>query len=185
MRSLHVTYIILFLLMGGLLNRYVVKSRPLGWILLFVPLAAVMCYAQLQTYPASGLIEWPGAAPKNEWVRAFEWASQNTPANAVFALDPMYMKRPGTDAHGFRAFAERSMMADYVKDRGVAALFPDLAKRWQEEVEARRNWQNFGLEDFQRLRRQYEVTWVVVERPGPAGLDCPYANAQVKICRVE
>jgi len=185
MRSLHLVYIVLFLLMGGLLNKIVVKSRPLGWILLFMPLGAAMCYAQLQTYPESGLIEWPGASPKNQWVQAFEWARQNTPANAVFALDPMYMKRPGADAHGFRAFAERSMMADYVKDRGVAALFPALAPRWRREIDSRRNWAEFRLEDFQRLRRQYGVTWVIVERPGAEGLRCPYANARVMVCNIE
>jgi hypothetical protein len=183
MRSLHVVYILLFLVMGGLLGKWVLKNRPTRWLLLFVPLAAGMCYVQLQTYPASEHIEWPGATPKNEWVRAFDWIRQNTPRDAVFALDPMYMKRPGADAHGFRALAERSMMADYVKDRAVAALFPELAWRWRDEVAARRNWRDFRAEDFHKLRQKYGVSWVVVEQPGVAGLGCPYSNRAVLVCR--
>jgi hypothetical protein len=28
------------------------------------------------------------------------------------------------------------------------------------------------------------VTWVVVEQPGPTGLDCPYENSAVRVCRL-
>jgi len=34
------------------------------------------------------------------------------------------------------------------------------------------------------LRQKYGVTWVVVEVPGPTGMDCPYQNVAVKVCRI-
>jgi hypothetical protein len=35
---------------------------------------------------------------------------------AIFALDPNYMAIAGDDQHGFRAVAERSAIADNLKD---------------------------------------------------------------------
>ena len=68
------------------------------------------------------------------------------------------MNRPGEDSHGFRAFAERSMLADGVKDRAVAANIPELAYVWREQVRDLEPWRDFGLEDFRRLRQKYGVT---------------------------
>jgi len=184
MRSLHLVYILLFLVGGGLLGQYVLRTR-LRWTLLFVPVAAVMCWNQMRLYPASTHIEWPGVAPRNEWLEAFDWIHRNTPRDALFALDPRYMERPGEDFHGFRGLAERSMLADYTKDRGVAALFPEVAPAWLEHVRVREAWHKFTADDFRQLRARYGVDWVVVEQPGVAGLPCPYSNARVQVCRVE
>ena len=53
---------------------------------------------------------------QNAWLQAFAWIRQNTPVDGLFALDPHYMTLPGEDYHGFRALAERSVLADYEKD---------------------------------------------------------------------
>lgn len=184
MRTLHLLYIVLFLFGGALLGEFVLRKRAWRWALLFLPLCAGMFYAQRHVFPDSPHIEWPGRTPRNDWVEAFDWVRQNTPRNAYFALDPRYLERPGEDNHGFRAFAERSMMADYTKDRGVVALFPELAYEWRDQVRARDGWKNFQLAGFQQLRAKYGVTWVVVERPGVAGLNCPYANGKVMVCQI-
>jgi hypothetical protein len=42
----------------------------------------------------------------------------------------------------------------------------------------------FTLADFERLKKKYGVTWVIVERPGVVGLSCPYANNAVMVCRI-
>ncbi len=44
---------------------------------------------------------------------------------------------------------------------------------------------HFGAADFQRLKVRYGVNWVVVERPGPSDMHCPYENAAVRVCRLE
>ena len=93
---------------------------------------------------------------------------------------------PGEDVHGFRAFAERSMMADYVKDSAVSLLFPSVAGRWQREVHARDGWQKFSPADFERLDRDFGVDWVIVEQSHPSSyaLACPYENELLRVCRI-
>jgi hypothetical protein len=184
MRVLHFTYVIFILFSGAMLGKYFLRERPLRWFALFVPLTFAMFYTQRQEFQSTYHIEWPGRAPRNDWVKAFEWARDNTPQSAFFALDPNYAKLPGEDYFGFRAFAERSMLADDDKDASVVALFPELAWQWKLEVEDRENWSQFTVADFERLKKKYGVTWVIVVRPGVAGLSCPYANRQVMVCQI-
>ena len=185
MRSLYLVYLLFFLITGGLLGEFVLKNRIWRWIALFVPLCAGMFLAQRALFPASAHIEWPGAAPRNLWVQAFEWIRANTPTDAMFALDPYHMQIPGEDENGFRAVAQRSMLADAVKDSGAATMFPPNAEEWLRQVQAQNNWRNFQLQDFRRLQAQYGVNWVVLQTPGRAGLNCPYQNAVVMVCRIE
>jgi len=127
MRYLHLLYLLFFLIVGGLTARYILDNKIYRWILLFVPLSAGMFYAQRQMFPATAHIEWPGANSQNAWLQAFAWIRLNTPAGSLFALDPHYVELPGEDYHGFRALAERSVLADYDKDAGMAARVPRRA----------------------------------------------------------
>jgi len=191
MRYLHLLYSLFFLIIGGLLGRYVLDRHLYRWLLLFVPLSAGMFYAQLQMYPASAHLELPGAASQNTWLQAFAWIRQNTPVDALFALDPHYMTLPGEDYHGFRALAERSTLADVEKDGGMAARVPPLAPRWLEEVNAQSGWQNFQAADFERLKKQFGVGWIILSRPPDqdsaatmAAMTCPYHQGQLQVCRL-
>ncbi len=190
MRFLHLVYLLFVLLAGGLLGQRVLKRQALRWLVLCVPLSCGMFYAQRQIYPATPHLELPGAlwsgeASGNHWVEAFRWISQNTPVDSQFALDPHYMELDGEDYHGFRALAERSVLADAVKDAGMVARVPRLASRWLREVDAQRGWRDFQRADFLRLKKDFAVDWVVLVAPGVAGLPCPYRNSQVVVCRVE
>ncbi|HTA48697.1 MAG TPA: hypothetical protein VK930_04525 [Verrucomicrobiae bacterium] len=184
LRSLHLLYMLMFLIMGGLLGEFVLKNRVWRWLTLFVPLGVGMFIAQRDLFPASAHIEWPGVAPKNEWAQAFVWVRDNTPVDAVFGLDPDFMQLPGEDTIGFRCLAERSRLADLSKDSGAVSMFPPLAEDWWTEVQAQTPWKSFHAEDFLRLRNRYGVNWVVVQQPGVAGLDCAYQNAAVRVCRI-
>ncbi|GAC1432510.1 MAG: hypothetical protein NVS1B11_08590 [Terriglobales bacterium] len=184
MRSLYLLYILLVLIGGGFLSEYVLKGRIWRWIALFAPLCAGMLIAQRSLFPASSHIEWPGVTPKNEWARAFLWIRDNTPVNSIFALDPQHMRIAGEDTHGFRVIAERSMLADAIKDSGAVSMFPPLAEEWLEQVQVQSNWEQFRVEDFQRLSARYGVNWVVLQEPGVAGLECPYRNRAVLVCRL-
>ena len=183
MRCFHLIYIVMFLLIGGLLGEYLLKSHPLRWAALFLPLAAGMFFMDRSTYPHSRHIEWPLAPPLNPWSQAFLWIRANTPKDAVFAIDPNYMAIDTEDQHGFRALAERSMLADNIKDSGAVTMFPSLVDHWQQQQEAQRGITHFTLADYQRLASQYPVTWAVVQNPIP-GLDCPYRNDEVAVCRI-
>ena len=192
MRMLHLTYIVMLLLAGGLLAELVLKRKLWRWALLLLPITAGMSFAQFESFPNTHHVEWPGRATGNDWVEAFNWVKANTPVDAYFVLDPHYMSSEGEDFHGFRGLAERGQMADWDKDPGVAMLFPELAVRWSREVHALDKWKSFTSEDFHRLHEQFGVGWTVLALPGAGngGLqaislsDCPYRNHGVMVCRV-
>jgi len=184
MRYLHLLYLLFFLIAGGLLGDHVLKRKKYRWFLLFVPLGVGMFLAQREMFPASPHLELPNAHPSNPWLEAFAWVRQNTPSDALFALDPHYMELPGEDYHGFRALAERSALADYDKDAGMAARVPGLAPRWLQEVSATTGWKDFQSQDFARLNRDFGVTWVVLSAESTADLACPYQNTAIKVCRL-
>lgn len=190
MRTLHFVYFLFVFLGGGLLGETVLQRRPLRWLLFLGSIAGVFFITNKIVYSASPYIELPGRFPRNSWIAAFTWIRQNTPNDALFALDPRYMTRPGEDHHGFRAFAERSVLADWVKDRSVAALEPQLAYRWREEEGAVDHWQHFTTRDLQRLTQKQGAGWVVLERalnPAPQAaitFYCPYSNRELLVCRL-
>jgi len=184
MRSFHLLYVVFFVLLGGLIGEYALQSKVWRWLGLFVPLAACMWLVQQSSYPASPHVEWPGLGSRNTWTSAFLWIRGHTPKGAVFGLDPGYMLLPGEDEHGFRAVAERSVLADNVKDSGAVSLFPQLAGQWKGQVQAQRGWKTFHLADFESLAGQYPVTWILTRSPGPDGLTCPYQNHDLAVCRI-
>jgi hypothetical protein len=109
----------------------------------------------------------------------------NTPQDAVFAVDSRYFMDPGIDVHGFRAIAERSALADYFKDSGVVSLFPALAEEWKQMSNATYGLNHFSAEDFRRLKSEYSaVSWTVVHGPAPAGLECPYQQRGYAVCQL-
>jgi len=184
MRCFHLVYIVMFLLLGGLAGEFLLRDRPWRWIALFLPLAVVLYAVDRTTYPASQHLELPGRATSNPWVAAFRWVRANTPADAVFALPPRYILLPGEDFHGFRAIAQRSMLADAVKDSGVASVFPQMAAAWQRDQQFTQDWPRHTAADFRALPRRSPATWAVIERPQSGSLDCPYRNQAVSVCRL-
>ena len=184
LRCLVLCYMVLIVVGGGFLGRYVLQRHVWRWLALFIPLSAGMYFAQRQLFPASAHIEWPWAQPRNEWVQAFVWIRDNTPVDALFALDPQHMDLPGEDENGFRACAQRSRLADAIKDQGAASMFPPLSIPWAEQVHDQSDWKQFQKSDFERLQQKYGVTWVVVQQPGVPQLVCPYANPAVLVCHL-
>ena len=185
MRSLHLLYILFFLFTGGILGECVLRNQVWRWLVLFLPLCGAMYFVQRKTFPASPHVEWPGVVPANDWLQAFAWIRANTPEDAYFALDPDHMNSHGEDEHGFRALAERSMLADRVKDSGAVTMFPRMAEDWRRQVQAQAGWKSFQRADFERLRSEFGVTWFVVQQAGGAGLTCIYENPTLKVCRLD
>jgi len=186
MRSLQLLYALLFLIIGGLLGEWVLRGRWWAWMLLFAPLCAGMVWTQGEIFPSTPHIEWPGTVPANDWLQAFAWIRTNTPVTATFALNPNHMALPGEDAHGFRALAERSMLADAIKDSGAVTMFPELplAEHLQQQLRSEDGWEHFQTSDFIRLHEQWGVTWFVLDQPGAIGLECPYQNKTLRVCHL-
>jgi hypothetical protein len=187
LRCMALCYMILIVAGGGLLGKYVLQGHVWRWLALFVPLSLGMYAAQRQVFPASQHLEWPSERPRNPWAQAFDWIRGNTPVDALFALNPAHMDLPGEDENGFRARSERSMLADLVKDKGAASMFPPLSVKWAEQVGDEKNWNEFGRADYERLREKYGVSWVVVEQhiSSPPGIRCPYHNSAVRVCQLD
>jgi hypothetical protein len=185
MRSLHLLYILMFLFFGGLLGKHVLRRQPLRWIVLLAPICVTMTVAQRQILPGSPHIEWPTKRPTNDWLLAFDWIRGNTPVDAIFAVDPQYMNKD--DQHGFLAIAERSRLADAVKDSGAVTMFPDslTPDHWLEQLTAESGWEHLRETDFHRLKQIYGVSWVLSERSQHLNFACPYANHTVQVCRVD
>jgi hypothetical protein len=94
------------------------------------------------------------------------------------------MAAPGEDFHSFRALAERSQLADNIKDAAVVTNIPKLGEVWEQQVQAEQGWKHFQLSDFERLKAEFGVNWVLVSYPQPSGLPCPWHNAILTACRI-
>jgi hypothetical protein len=149
-------------------------------------LAATMFTVQRLSFPASPHLELPWLQPsQNPWTQAFLWARDNTPRDALFALDAKYIHEPGEDAHTFPATALRSSLPDYTKDGGEAANNPSLAASWQPAATAQSHL--YTLTDTARDARILPLgaTWIVLHSTTPTVHTCPYDNGTVKICHLQ
>jgi hypothetical protein len=148
-------------------------------------IACIMFFAQRETFPASQHLELPWRAPSNPWSQAFIWARENTPSDALFALDANYITTAGEDGQTFRAIAQRSMLPDFSKDGGEAAIRPSLAAAWFAGMSAQQNLS--GLDDAQRdaRLRPLGVSWLLLHSSAKTAHTCLYDNGTAKLCRLD
>ena len=185
MRYLHLVYILLFVFAGGLLAQFVCQRHVGRWLLLFVPLCAGMAFAQRELFPATPHLEWPNAAPSNDWVQAFVWIREHTPPDAYFALDPnaydacrgrsARISRHCANAPGWPTGARtavRSSCFPLSRNSGVSRCARRMAgqvSRWRIFAGSNRNSAWIGSSSSDRAS---------------TGMDCPYRNRRVAVCRV-
>jgi hypothetical protein len=184
MRYLQLVYFFMVLIAGCLIGKLLVKSSTWRWALYLVVINTGMYATQRALFSASDHIEFPGTRISNSWLQAFAWIRMNTPTDAYFAMDPNYLAAPGEDYHSFRALAERSQLADAIKDTAVVTQVPELGPAWEKQVDAQAGWTNFQLADFERLKTDFGVNWVLVSYPHPAGLVCQWHNDTLAVCRI-
>jgi hypothetical protein len=184
MRYLQLVYIFLTLIGGAYLGRYVLEASAWRWAVFLLLANGGMFLAQRQLFAATPHLELPSTVSANPWLQAFAWIRGNTPQDAYFALDPHYLAAPGNDYHSFRALAERSQLADAIKDTSVVTKVPELGPAWERQVQAQSGWPGFQLQDFERLKTEFGVGWVLVSYPQPAGLLCRWHNASLAVCQI-
>jgi hypothetical protein len=185
LRSFHLITLIFVLLLGGIAGEYLARERKWVPFAMALPLAAGMYLVARATYPNSAQIEVPSNTSENPWVNTLLWIRQNTPQDAVFAVDSRYFKDDLSDVHGFRSISERSALADYYKDGGVVSLFPALAVEWKQMSDATYGLNHFSAAQFQGLKREYpDVTWTVIHGEAPKGMDCPYQQRNYSVCQM-
>lgn len=188
LRIFVLVYALLALLLGATLTERLLQRQhrylPAAPAFALALLAAGMFLAQRNSFPASIHLELPGRTNPNPWVRAFLWARDNTPHNAVFALDARYINQHGEDAQTFRAIALRSALPDYSKDGGEASITSSLAPEWQTAATAQA-----GLSATSDAARDSHIlplgaTWMIVHTGTPTSHPCPYSNDTVKVCKL-
>ena len=189
LRCFHLIYLVFFLMLGSICGEYTTRSRSALRITAatasILLLAGGMLFVNAQTYPESAHIDWPWLrTSSNAWMNTLLWVRYNTPKDAVFAVDSRYFKDRGVDERGFRAISERSALADYFKDGGVATIFPKLTSEWKQMSDATYGLNHFTVEDFARLAQRYPVTWAVIHGPAPKAMNCPYQQRGYAVCRI-
>jgi hypothetical protein len=184
MRYLQLVYIFLVLIGGALLGRHILKARAARWIACLLLLSVPMFLVQRKLFASTPHIELPGLPTRNPWLQAFDWIRLNTSSSAYFAAGPQYLTEPAEDMHSFRALAERSVLADDLKDRSIISKAPELVPEWRRQVDAQREWGNLDLAGFKRLRTDFGVDWVLLDQPPPDGLPCPWRKGPVSVCSI-
>jgi hypothetical protein len=189
-------YAIMTLLLGATLTQLAMETRQRLQsnaartalaalpVVVLLALSATMFYVQRQTFPASKHLEFPWRAQHNPnpWVQAFLWCRNNTPPDALFALDTKYVNEDGEDAQTFRPIALRSAVPDFSKDGGEAAITPSLAAQWQQGADAQTHLstETDAVRDAHLL--PLGVTWMVLHAAAPTTHACPYNNSIIKVC---
>jgi hypothetical protein len=188
MRYLQLVYIFLALIGGALIGRRVLKTHAVRWLVFLLALNIPMFLVQRSLFASTPHIELPqrdaGNSWGNPWLEAFAWIRLNTPSNAYFAVGPQYLAAPAEDMHSFRALAERSVLADDIKDRSVLSKAPGLVPLWRSQVDAQSGWDRFQLADFERLKADFGVDWLLLDREPPPGLSCPWRNQRIVVCQI-
>jgi hypothetical protein len=185
LRCFHLITFVFLVFFGGVVGEYAIEVGRWLFPVICIGVAALMFYVERNIYPASPQIEWPWVQnTSNAWVNTLLWVRHNTPHDAIFAVDSRYFDDTGVDKHGFRAISHRSELADYFKDGGAVAIFPALADEWKQMTDATYGLNHFTVADFERLAREYPVTWTVIHGAAPEGMECPYERQGYSVCRI-
>jgi hypothetical protein len=192
LRAFLMIYAVMLLLLGASLQQVFERLAPprrfLRFAVALILLTGALCMfvAERSQFPASSHIELPWRLQQNPnpWVRAFLWCRDNTPQNALFALDANYITVPGEDAQTFRAIAQRSVLPDFSKDGGEAAITPRLADEWSAGSNAQLNLDQQTASQLREHLAPYSVDWVILRSDSPAALRCPYDNNLLRVCKL-
>ena len=184
LRMFQMVYVVMIVVVGAALGERVLRRNTTRWAVAMVLLGGPMLLAEWKTFPDSTHIELPGRAPTNAWEQAFEWIRDQTPVDALFAIDARYIDAPGEDAQTFRAIAERSVLPDSAKDGGEVSIMPSLTAAWVQGVTAQRRLNEASDAERESRLKPLGVQWLVLERGATTEFACAYENAAVKVCRL-
>ena len=195
LRAFLVIYAVMLLLLGAWVQQFFERLASASsarrypryaTVPILLAAAAAMFFAQRSQFPTSSHVELPGQLRQNPnpWVRAFLWCRDNTPKDTLFAIDAHYITTTGEDAQTFRAIALRSVLPDFSKDGGEAAITPALADEWAAGFTAQLDLDQQSAPELHAHLDPYGVDWVILRTSSPAALNCPYRNEMLKVCRL-
>jgi hypothetical protein len=196
LRAFLMIHVVMFLVLGASMQQLFERVSPLSsvrpyaryaMIPILLASAFAIFIAQRNEFPHSAHVELPLRLQQssNPWFRAFLWCRDNTPQNALFALDGHYITTPGEDAQTFRTIAQRSVLPDFSKDGGEAAITPSLANEWAAGVSAQLDLYQQTASQLRERLAPYGVDWVILRSDSPAVLACPYNSKVLKVCNLQ
>jgi hypothetical protein len=184
LRVFQTVYVITIVSVGAVFGEFVLRRSAWRRAAMIAGVGMTMLFVQIGAFSNSAHFELPWVAPANDWEKAFTWIRNNTPEDALFALDADYINAPGEDSHNFRAIAERSAVPDYSKDGGIASIAPDLTADWVAGEKVQKGLDRANDAERIHALRAFPVDWVVLSSRAITGFACDYTNEAVKVCRV-
>ena len=90
----------------------------------------------------------------------------------------------GTTTTASGALAERSVLADAAQGFGRCYPSPTPVREMAGGSRSPARLGGFHAGDYARLKARFGTNWVLIERPAHDGMDCPYGNNALLVCRV-
>jgi len=103
-------------------------------------------------------LELPGMQPANPWLQAFAMDQDQYAGERVFrASTHIIWRRATRTSTALGALAERSQLADAVKDNAVVTEVPELGPAWASQVAAAEGWRQFTKGRFRAAEGGFGV----------------------------
>lgn len=183
LRVFHLIYLVGIVLIGGWLAEIRSWYRWVFFAVFLGGSAVGTRLMQQDTFEGRPSVELPTTEVSSPWHQAFLWIGRNTPQNAILAADPNLMELHGEGHEGLRVTAERSVLGGN-KDGGVVALKPELTAFWTAQFRAQRRLAAESDAERRAELKPFGVSWLLLPAQSKTGLDCPYRNVLLQVCRL-
>jgi hypothetical protein len=114
--------------------------------------------------------------PATAWQEIGDWASTHTTPDAHFLADPGHAWKYGVS---FRVAADRDVFVEGVKDAAIATYSRDIAEEVLGRLRAVGDFATLTSEDAERLAREYDLDYLVIDRP--LALPLVYGNDMFRV----
>ncbi len=165
MRYLHLLYLFFFLIAGGLLGQLCSRRHAYRWALAFRSARCAGCSTRnAKCIPHPRI--WNCLGPPPITMAASFRLDSRQHSNRRFVRARSALCRH-CRARTITASARWPSAAFSPTTKKMAAWPPAchaLAPRWLREVTALNGWRNFQPADFERLKNEFGVTWIVLSR---------------------
>ena len=174
LRTFHMIYVVGVLLAGGLLGSL---TRNRFWYAVYcVVLGSHLCRpdADLSSLRSCGMARPCAAQPVGAGI---SMDSRQYPGRCDLRDGCRLHRRSRRRLTRFSRMAERSALADWYKDGGVASIFPAAAEPWWREFQATRGVDRATDQEREARLKPLGATWILLPVHASTAFACPYRNA--------
>ena len=187
MRYLHLFYF-LFVMMeaGACWENLCCKRSVWRWaVFLLVVNGRHVCLAASGVCRAAEHLEMPGREPRPiHGCRPLHGSGRIRRRTRISRSIRITWKLPARIITAFARWPSAANLADAVKDAAVVTQVPELGPVWRSQVKAQKGWRSFKLADFERLKAEFGVDWVLVTYPQPGGLPAAGTIDALAVCQI-